>query len=208
MEVTALRYLLAPFVPPADLDEVLLECIRVHLELLLRWNQRMNLTSLRTAEVIVERHFGESLFAARHLCPRDAHHSLIDVGSGAGFPGLPLKYWAPGLQLTLVEGHGKKAIFLREVGRALGLTGFAVLNVRAESLSGKRTDLVTLRAVEQFEHVLPTAAGLVVPGGRLALLIGEPQRERALALLPAGESSALAIPSSQQRILLIWKPSE
>jgi 16S rRNA (guanine527-N7)-methyltransferase len=131
---------------------------------------------------------------------------VIDVGSGAGFPGLPIKYWAPGLQLTLVEGHGKKATFLREVGRALRLSGFSVLNARAESLSGERADLVTLRAVEQFEQVLSVARNLVGPGGRLALLISELQRERALSVLPSGENSALSIPSSQQRILLTWQP--
>jgi 16S rRNA (guanine527-N7)-methyltransferase len=206
MDAVRLRDLLAPFVPPTELDDVLLECIRIHLELLLRWNQRMNLTSLRTPEAMVERHFGESLFAARYLCPRSAQHSVIDVGSGAGFPGLPIKYWAPGLQLTLVEGHGKKATFLREVGRALRLSGFSVLNARAESLSGERADLVTLRAVEQFEQVLSVARNLVGPGGRLALLISELQRERALSVLPSGENSALSIPSSQQRILLTWQP--
>ena len=207
MEAAALRDLLAPFAPPADLDDVLLECIRVHLELLLRWNQHMNLISLRNADAMVERHFGESLFAARHLCSRVACHSLLDIGSGAGFSGLPIKYWAPGLQLTLIEGHGKKATFLREVGRALRLTAFVVLNSRVESLSGKCADLVMLRAVEQFEQVLPVAQTLVGPGGRLAMLIGESQRERALSLLPAGESSSLTIPCSQQRILLTWRPT-
>jgi len=204
MDAASLRDLLAPFIPPAEVDDVMLECIRVHLELLMRWNQRMNLTSLRTPEAMVERHFGESLFAARKLCPRSAHRLLIDVGSGAGFPGLPIKYWAPGLQLTLIEGHGKKATFLREVGRALRLTGLHVLSARAESLSAGQAELVTLRAVEQFDQALPTAAGLVAPGGRLALLIGESQRESALALLRGGESSALAVPASEQRLLLIW----
>ena len=211
MDAAALRDLLAPFISPAEADDIMLECIRVHLELLMRWNQRMNLTSLRTPEAIVERHFGESLFAARKLCPRTAQHSLIDVGSGAGFPGLPIKYWAPGLQLTMVEGHGKKATFLREVGRALRLTGLTVLNARVESLPQQRAELiqpaelVTLRAVEQFDRILPTAADLVAHGGRLALLISASQRERALALLPGGESSEIAIPSSEQRLLLIWQ---
>ena len=208
MEAAALRDLLAPFIPPAELDDALLASIGVHLSLLTRWNQRINLTALRTPESMVERHFGESLFAARHLCSRDSQHDLFDLGSGAGFPGLPIKYWAPSLQLTLIESHGKKATFLREVGRALNLTGFSVLNARAEALSPtiQRPSLVTMRAVERFDQALAAAASLVAPGGRLALLIGESQRERALSLLPAGASSTLSLPSSQQRILLIWQP--
>jgi 16S rRNA (guanine527-N7)-methyltransferase len=204
MEAAAMRDLLAPFVPPAELDDALLASIDVHLTLLIRWNQRMNLSALRTPEAMVERHFGESLFAARHLCPRNAHHNLFDLGSGAGFPGLPIKYWAPGLQLTLIESHGKKATFLREVGRALNLTGFSVLNARAETIA-QRASLVTMRAVEHFEQVLVAAAGLVAPGGRLALLIGEAQRERALSLLPAGSSDTASLPASQERILLTWQ---
>jgi 16S rRNA (guanine527-N7)-methyltransferase len=204
MEAAALRTLLAPFVPPAELDDLLLNSIAIHLSLLVRWNQRMNLTSLRTPEAMVERHFGESLFAARHLCPRNSPHDLFDLGSGAGFPGLPIKYWAPSLQLTLIESHGKKATFLREVGRALNLAGFSVLNARAESLH-QRAPLVTMRAVEHFEQALLAAASLVAPGGRLALLIGEAQAERALSLLPTGSSTTLPLPSSHQRILLTWQ---
>ena len=203
MEAATLRRLLAPFVPEADLDDRLLSSVTAHLDLLLRWNQRMNLTALRTPEEIVARHFGESLFAARQLVARDSELELCDVGSGAGFPGLPLKYWAPRLQLTLIEGHGKKATFLREVGRALQLTGLEVLNSRAETLT-RRAPLVTMRAVEKFEAALAAALNLVAPGGRLAILISESQRSRALSLLPAGESTATALPNSEQRILLTW----
>ena len=158
MEASTLRELLAPFVPSDELDETLLASIRVHLDLLIRWNQHMNLTALRTPEEMVLRHFGESLFAARELFPREAQQEVFDVGSGAGFPGLPMKYWAPGLQLTLIEGHGKKATFLREVGRALSLTGLTVLTARAESLS-QRASLVTMRAVEKFDLALSPPAG-------------------------------------------------
>jgi 16S rRNA (guanine527-N7)-methyltransferase len=201
-----LRQWLAPYISSEELDEVLLASVGVHLDLLLRWNQRMNLTAVRTPEEMVRRHFGESLFAARHLLARDAELEVIDVGSGAGFPGLPLKFWAPGVRLALVEGHGKKATFLREVGRALGLTGFEVLNQRAEGIA-RRAPLVTMRAVERFERSLPAAARLVAPGGRLALLIGEGQRDEALAALPAGESEVVELPESQRRILFTWSPA-
>jgi 16S rRNA (guanine527-N7)-methyltransferase len=203
MEAAALRELLAPYVPANELDDRLIACVQGHLELLLRWNQKMNLTAVRTEEEMVRRHFGESLFAARRLVGRDAKIEAFDVGSGAGFPGLPLKYWAPGLRVSLIEGHGKKATFLREVGRALALEGLTVINSRAEAVSA-RAELVTLRAVEKFEAVLPAALGLVAPGGRLALLIGEGQRAAAEALLPVGTVEVFETPASERRIVLVF----
>jgi len=206
MEATALRTLLAPFIAATDLDNAMLTSIQIHLDLLIRWNQRINLTALRSPEEMVSRHFGESLFVARQLFPRDSRQDVFDFGSGAGFPGLPMKYWAPRLQLTLIEGHGKKSTFLREVVRALHLPDINVFNIRAESYSG-RASLVTMRAVEKFDQSLLTASQLLAPGGRLAVLIGEAQRERALAILPPGESTSVHLPSSDQRILLTWKSS-
>jgi 16S rRNA (guanine527-N7)-methyltransferase len=205
MEASTLRELLSPFIPAAELDALLLSSIQTHLDLLLRWNQHMNLTALRSPEEMVARHFGESLFAARQLFPRDSTLDVFDLGSGAGFPGLPMRYWAPKLKLTLIEGHGKKATFLREVGRALQLSDLTVLNTRAESIP-QRASLVTMRAVEKFDQSLIAASRLLAPGGQLAILIGEAQRERSLVLLPPGEVSSLDLPSSEQRILLTWKP--
>jgi 16S rRNA (guanine527-N7)-methyltransferase len=207
MEASVLRELLAPFVPTSELDDALLASIQIHLDLLIRWNQRMNLTALRSPEEMVLRHFGESLYAARHLFPRDSQQDVFDLGSGAGFPGLPMKYWAPQLQLTLIEGHGKKATFLREVGRRLHLPDFTVLNVRAESVS-QPASLVTMRAVEKFDQSLAAAVKLLSAGGRLAILIGAAQRERALTILPPGQSTSHDLPSSDQRILLTWSALE
>ncbi len=97
--------------------------------------------------------------------------TLADLGSGAGFPGLPIKLAFPALQVTLIESQNKKATFLKEVIRALRLDGVEVYSGRAEQW-GKHADVVTLRAVEKFAAVLPVASGLVAPGGRLCLLIG------------------------------------
>jgi 16S rRNA (guanine527-N7)-methyltransferase len=215
MEPAALRDLLAPFLPAAELDDLLIASLQVHLDLLVRWNQHINLTSIRSPEEMVTRHFGESLFAARHLFPRDSEAKVFDLGSGAGFPGLPMKYWSPRLQLTLIESHGKKATFLREVARALQLSGVSVLQLRAESLSldsspgsSQRAALITMRAVEKFDQSLVAATRLVAPGGRLAILIGESQHARALSLLPPGESNVVSLPSSGQRILLTWQAAQ
>src|SRR5438270_311114 len=164
--------LLFPFLGPATLGDSELSSIRTYIDQLLKWNAKLNLTVIRDPEEIVTRHFGESLFAARQLFPtRDSHESVIDIGSGAGFPSLPLKLWSPNLALTLVESNHRKATFLREAMRALDLKCTTVLTERAESVS-IRADVVTFRAVEQFEGILPVAVGSVTRAGRIAVLLG------------------------------------
>src|SRR6202044_2663221 len=91
-----------------------------------------------------------------------AEARVADIGSGAGFPGVPIKLWAPNIALTLIESNHKKATFLREVARSLTLTNVNILNVRAEEVA-QRFDLVTLRAVERFADTLPDAARLLAP---------------------------------------------
>ena len=178
-----------PVAPPAVLLPAQLDSISIYINLLLRWNSSINLTSIRQPEEIVTRHFGESLFAARHIFPASKQIvteksplevDAIDVGSGAGFPGLPIKIWAPHIHLTLIESNQKKATFLREVVRTLTLTNVDVFAGRAADFQGrpasnlqeplpgpkKTADLVTLRAVEHFDSILLTAAALVGPRGR------------------------------------------
>ncbi|HXE92067.1 MAG TPA: 16S rRNA (guanine(527)-N(7))-methyltransferase RsmG [Terriglobales bacterium] len=193
--------LLSPFIQA--LAPAQLQGISTYIDVLLRWNQRVNLTAVRDPEQIVTRHFGESLFAARHLLTPADTSTAIDVGSGAGFPGLPLKIYAPALRLTLIESHARKSAFLREVIRALGLVDATVFHGRAQDFPA-RADLVTLRAVEKFERILPVAARLVSPGGRLALLIGAGQFPRAARLLPALPwSPPIALPQSASRVLVV-----
>lgn len=185
--------------------------ISMYIDLLLRWNARINLTSVREPEEIVTRHFGESIFAARHLFPQpdvgaDSRAHVIDVGSGAGFPGLPIKIWAPHVQLTLIESNQKKATFLREVVRTLGLAGIDVFAGRAETFHGAKGDVVVFRAVERFESVLRVAADLVGPAGLLAIMIGEFQLPRAQDLLQGVQwQSPLRLPLSSKRGLIIGR---
>jgi len=199
---------------PAALSPIQLQHISAYIDILVRWNARINLTAIRDPEEIVTRHFGESLFAARHLFPKSDGSSALkgyavaDVGSGAGFPGLPLKLWAPDISLTLIESNHKKSAFLKEVTRALTLTDVDIQNVRAETVTA-RYDLVTLRAVERFESILPTAAALGGPTGSLALLISSAQESQARAALPDIQwSSPVPIPESRSRILLVAKRLE
>ena len=199
-----IRELLAPFLP-APLTDAQLAQISTYLDVLLRWNARMNLTAVRHPDQIVTRHFGESLFAAARLFPTPPAPgaSLLDFGSGAGFPGLPIKIFVPPLRVTLLESQNKKATFLREVMRALRLTDVNVHAGRAEDFDAA-ADVVTFRAVERFDQALPAAAPLLAPAGRLALLIGAAQEPRARHLLPHFTWDApLPIPLSSARILLL-----
>jgi 16S rRNA (guanine527-N7)-methyltransferase len=196
--------LLSPFLESQSLSALQLEQVEIHAGLLLKWNARINLTSVRDPEEIIPRHFGESFFAARqHFPVPDAHQTAIDIGSGAGFPGLPLKIWNPALDLTLIESNQRKAVFLREVVRSLNLKNVHVQAERAEQVSG-RANLVTLRAVERFEQILPVALKLVAPSGRIALLIGDSQIPIAKSIL-AGIlwQAPSALPLSQNRSLLV-----
>jgi 16S rRNA (guanine527-N7)-methyltransferase len=195
---------LGPFLENDFLSAKQLTAVSAHLELLLKWNRNMNLTSLHSDDAIVSRHFGESLFSARKLRPLiSPAASLVDLGSGAGFPGIPIKIWIPGLRVMLIEARQKKATFLNEVIRALRVDGIAVSNRRAEELE-TQADVVTLRAVEKFERVLPVAERLVRPGGKLVLLIGSQQTFLASSLLPRfAWQECHDIPLSSSRIVLI-----
>ena len=191
-----------------DLPEALLAQFSTYLDLLLRWNARTNLTAVRAPEEMVTRHFGESLFAARHILPAGNSSlgpatSLADVGSGAGFPGLPMKLWAPQLQVALIESQQRKATFLREVVRALGLAGVEVRSSRAELVT-QTFEIVTLRAVEGFDEVVVVASRLVRPGGRLGLLIGEDQVAKARNVLPVLQwEKPVPMPNSLRRVVLV-----
>jgi len=200
--------LLSPFLGDATLSPQQSTAVSTYLDLLLRWNARMNLTAVRDPASIVTRHFGESFFAARNIFPTSSTasakiQSLSDVGSGAGFPGLPCRILYP-ISLTLIESNQKKSTFLREVIRALALDNAVVLNARAEDVPSAIYEIVTLRAVERFDLILPTAAGLVAPGGRLALLIGSSQLDLARSTIADWSwHEPLPIPLSESRILVI-----
>jgi 16S rRNA (guanine527-N7)-methyltransferase len=206
MEAARIAELLEPFLQKPkggreELSAAQLRQLSDYLDLLVRWNAKTNLTSVRGPEEIVKRHFGESLFLASAV-RGEAVATAIDVGSGAGFPGIPLKIYAPQIAVTLVESQNKKATFLREAIRKVTLTNINVTSGRAEELQQK-TDLVTLRAVEHFDDVLPIAGGLVNPKGRLGLLIGAGQVAVAGKLLRGFEISTVPVPESRERVLLI-----
>jgi 16S rRNA (guanine527-N7)-methyltransferase len=139
--------------------------------------------------------------------PEDLHcpaPTLADVGSGAGFPGIPIKLCAPQFALTLIESQNKKATFLREAIRTLGLKNAEIFCGRAEQWD-ETADLVTLRAVEQFERALAVAAKLVGAGGMLCLLIGTGQVSTGQETLGADWTwrKPNVVPQSTGRVVLV-----
>jgi 16S rRNA (guanine527-N7)-methyltransferase len=207
MDSARISSLLAPFVLD-PLSDGQLRLLDAYLDLLLRWNAKINLTAVRDAEQIVARHFGESLFAAETLLHGSTASSVIDLGSGAGFPGVPISIYAPDARVTLIESQNKKATFLKEAARTLPLPNITVFTGRAEAFASQ-ANLVTMRAVEKFGDALPVAARLVAPGGRLALLIGAEQAQLCATHLPDFHwADAQPIPQSSRRILLAGRSSQ
>jgi 16S rRNA (guanine527-N7)-methyltransferase len=206
MDTARIAELLEPFLRKDDggreeLSQGQLQQLSDYLDLLLRWNAKTNLTSVRDPEAMVTRHFGESLFLARSVS-REETRSALDLGSGAGFPGIPLKIYSPQVAVTLIESQNKKATFLNEVIRKLTLININVLSGRGEE-SNVTADLVTLRAVEKFEEAIPMATKLLNPGGRLALLIGGGQINTSKKLLAGFAIKSIPVPESRERILVL-----
>ncbi|WP_419805054.1 16S rRNA (guanine(527)-N(7))-methyltransferase RsmG [Terriglobus sp.] len=161
--------LLRPYLdgePPRSLYER----VQRYISLLEIWNKKLNLTSVRDPEQMVQRHVGESFYMAR-LLPE--FQTMLDLGSGAGFPGLPVSLLRPEADVMLAEAHAKKAVFLRE---AVWMTGShaRVWAHRVEEMEkGYRFDVVTLRAVEEMREALTAAMERLEPGGTLAFFTGE-----------------------------------
>lgn len=199
MEQATIAELLRPY---ALLREEQLRKTSIYIDILAKWNSKMNLTAVREPREMITRHFGESFFAASHLIGPEWAGTAIDVGSGAGFPGLPLAMYATQARVTLIESQAKKATFLNEVIFALEQENVKVFRGRAEDFSGA-AEVVTLRAVERFEDAVPVAVRLVNPGGRLALMIGSSQVRRAVKL--AGSlrwNDPVTVPGGNSRVLL------
>lgn len=200
MDTAHIARLLEPFI---QLDEMRLAAISKYIDLLIKWNARINLTAIRGPEEIVQRHFGESLFAARHILSERSVKTATDLGSGAGFPGVPFALLATEAEVTLIESNQKKSTFLKELIYSLGLKNVKVFADRAEKYS-QSADLVTLRAVEKFDEMLLVAWKLMSPKGRLGLLIGISQADMARRLCREAEwQEPVPIPSGHSRVLLI-----
>ena len=190
--------LLEPYLGDADVPGLYVK-LGDYLDLLMKWNARTNLTAIREPAEIVRRHFGESLFAARHL---PLCSTLLDLGSGAGFPGLPLQLLRPEIAVTLAESQGKKASFLREAVRVLGLK-CEVWAGRVETIpADRRFGVVALRAVDRMPDALALAR---VRSSGYVVVLATPSPEIGPAIGEGFElSEGFEVPESLNRRVLIF----
>jgi len=159
-----------------------LELLEQLVDELLRWTKRRNLTAITDREEVMEKHLVDSLtlqpFAAQAV-------RLLDIGSGAGFPALPLKIVCPGLEVVSVDAVGKKIDFQKHMSRKLALSSFFALHARIEDLQEDDSyragfDLVTARALTSLDELVAMAEPFLAQGGRLVAMKG-PEGEQEYA---------------------------
>jgi 16S rRNA (guanine527-N7)-methyltransferase len=201
----AIEGLLEPF--ETKLSDAQSETLLVYLDLLVRWNKKINLTSVKKPEDCVQRHFGESFYLSKAI---EVKGSLLDIGSGAGFPGLALKIQFPNLAVTLLEPVAKKRAFLKEAARACQMSHVEVLGDRLQDFAnGARLgafDIATARAVGNLDDLVPAAAKCLNHSGRMALWLGIDQISAARDAGPnLTWAEQVPVPLSKQRVILIGK---
>jgi len=174
----------------------------------MRWNEKLNLTAIREPLEILYRHFCESMFAAGAI-PVDKGR-MADIGSGPGFPGIPLKIIRPELELCLVESNIKKGTFLAEIVRELRLTNTRVQISRYEELGEEIAplDYVCSRAVGEFVPFLEWAGSERVAADQVILWIGGRDLEEIRKIKSWEWREPILIPKSLQRYLLVGKKKE
>src|SRR5256886_3892658 len=185
-----------------DCDEQVLQ-IQQYINILMTWNEKINLTAIRDPLEILYRHFCESMYAAEALPMENGR--LADIGSGAGFPGLALKIIRPGLQVFLVESHIKKATFLAEVIRELRLSGAQVLARRYEELGEEMAPLgyICSRALGEFPGFLEWARSEQIAAKQVILWIGARDLDEIQKISTWDWQEPIPVPHSLRRLLLV-----
>lgn len=148
------------------LSEGQLDQLTKHHSMFVHWNRRINLTRIIEPEEAAQHHYAESLFGARFI--GDAT-SVLDIGSGAGFPAVPLAVARPDVQVTALEANQKKSLFLKEVKYELSLANFTVVRARLESFDWSSYDLLTSRALDRGAAILPSVIERLAGRQRLML---------------------------------------
>jgi 16S rRNA (guanine(527)-N(7))-methyltransferase RsmG len=190
------------------LNEQQVQQIQQYTKILLAWNDKVNLTAIRDPLEILYRHFCESMFGTSLLPVENCR--LADVGTGGGFPGLPMKIMCPDLDLYLVESNVRKATFLAEVIRELGLTGARVLISRYEELGEEVAplDVVCSRALGDFANFLGWAASPQVSAKQALLWLGGRDLDEVRAVPGWTWSEPKPVPKSLQRFLVLGTRTE
>jgi len=198
---STVRKALSEFQIDADTDQI--AQIQEYILLLLLWNEKVNLTAIRDPLEILYRHFCESMFATKVVDMRECR--LADIGTGPGFPGLALKILLREAHVVLVEANVKKATFMAEVVRALGIRGANVLVSRYEELGEEiaPVDFLLARALGEFEVFLKWAASEKVDAKRVILWVGAGDVEQVRKSLRWTWEAAVAVPHSLRRVLMM-----
>ena len=190
------------------LNDIAADRIRAYVAILLHWNRSISLTTVTDPGEILRFHFGESLFACAEVNHEKSR--LADVGSGAGFPGLPLAIVSPGLGVTLIESNTRKCAFLSEVARELRLDTVKVFRGRMEDYRSESEPLsyVTARAVGNHRRLLAWTRRHVGSGGKILLWLGETDSREISMDADWRWEPAKRIPGSERRYLLVGTPNE
>lgn len=197
------------------LDEKMVEVFDLYLRELLKWNQKINLTSIRTEKGIILKHFLDSLSVVPHF---PSISTLLDIGSGAGFPGIPLKMIRPSLEVTLIDSVRKKIDFQRHIIRTLGLTGITAIHGRIQDKEFLKTmqnqfEAVISRAFADLKTFLPLARPFLKQGGFIIAMRGKGDEEEWQSHLPTEgigcrlvKTATFSLPfSSDQRSILLFE---
>jgi 16S rRNA (guanine527-N7)-methyltransferase len=177
--------------------------IQQYMRMLLAWNDKVNLTAIRDPLEMLYRHFGESMYAVNAVPIKNGR--LADIGSGGGFPGLPIRIMEPDVELLSVESNFKKATFLAEVVREIGLSNARVLVSRYEELAEELTplDFVCSRAVGEFEPLLDWAHSAQIAVPQIVLWVGGRDLEQIKGIAGWKWREPLSIPHSLRRFVLV-----
>ena len=184
---------------PALTDDQMIRLVR-HYSMLCRWNQRLNLTRITEPGEAARLHYAESLFGARFI---SGAHTLLDIGSGAGFPAIPLAVARPDVQVTALEANQKKSLFLKEAKDELGLVNLKVVTARLEEVDWAGYELLTSRALDRAEAVLPMVIERLPAQQRLMLYCG-PDLVATLEGQVECQIETHPIPHSEARIIAIF----
>jgi 16S rRNA (guanine527-N7)-methyltransferase len=180
--------------------------IRTYTETLLRWNEKIALTAVTDPHQILRIHFGESFFAAS-LAGISAGR-VADIGTGAGFPGIPIRMVRPAIQLTLVEPVAKKTAFLGEILRNLGIRDARIIRCRMEEMAADLADfdLITARALGRYQALLRWSKMRISQNGSILLLLGEAEARQVSKDQGWVWRDPARIPESKGRFVLLGSP--
>ena len=172
-----------------------------HYELLCKWNQRFNLTRIIQPRNAATLNYAESLYGARFIAQAK---TILDIGSGAGFPAVPIAIALPELDVTALEANQKKSLFLTEVKFELSLANFRVITARLEDIDCSNYDLLTCRALDRAETTLPSIIGNLTEGQRLMIYCARDLVDKLASQFPVKFNVEVnQIPESEGRLIAI-----